>query len=219
RQHKHMAFNLATYNAYIEENQARFIEEFRQLIAIPSVAAQNRGIQECADWVTDRLQKLGASVQQYPLPNAGSPVIVAAIGQGARTLMNYNHYDVQPESPVDLWDSPPFELSIRDGLMYGRGPSDDKGELLSRIQAVEAWLATQGELPLKIKFVYEGEEEIGSVNLPHFTESHRELLAADGLLWEGGGYDEAGRITMAEGCKGIAYFELTCQGAAYDLHS
>lgn len=214
-----MAFDLSKFNAYIEANQERFIDEFRQVVAIPSVAAQKRGIQECADWVTARLEKLGAKVQQFPLPNEGSPVILGEIGQGKRSLMIYNHYDVQPESPVNLWDSPPFELSIRDGVMYGRGVADDKGELLTRIQAVEAWLETQGELPVQLKFVYEGEEEIGSVNLPLFTESHHDLLAADGLLWEGGGTDEAGRITMAEGCKGIAYFELTCTGAAYDLHS
>ncbi len=212
-------FDTAAFDSYLEANRERFLEEFRQLVAIPSVAAQRRGIDEAATWVVARLEKLGASARQFPTPDGGSPIILGEIGKGKRTLMIYNHYDVQPETPVDLWRSPPFELTIRDGVMYGRGVADDKGELLARIQAMEAWLQTQGELPLRILFVFEGEEEIGSVNLPAWAENHHELLQADGLLWEGGGYDEAGRISMAEGCKGIAYFELRCQGAAYDLHS
>ncbi|NDJ84963.1 MAG: M20/M25/M40 family metallo-hydrolase [Chloroflexi bacterium] len=214
-----MHFDIDPINDYLESNRERFLDEFRQLIAIPSVAAQKRGIHECADWVMGRLRQLGAEVQQFALPNDGSPVIVGEIGAGERVLLVYNHYDVQPEAPLDLWDSPPFELTRRDGKLFGRGTNDDKGELLARIQAVEAWRETYGELPLRIKFIFEGEEEIGSVNLPGWAESQQELLQGDGLLWEGGGYDEADRIIMAEGCKGIAYFELRCRGAAYDLHS
>lgn len=214
-----MAFDLQAFNSYLDTHQDRFIEEFRQFVAIPSVAAQKRGITECADWVEARLAKLGASVQRFSTENDGSPVILAEIGNGERTMMVYNHYDVQPEAPLDLWDSSPFELTIKDGVMYGRGVADNKGELLPRLQAIETWLQTQGDLPVKLKFVYEGEEEIGSVNLPAWVHSHRELLGADGVLWEGGGYDEAGRYSMAEGCKGIAYFELHCQGASHDLHS
>ncbi len=207
------------FETYVEQNRDRFIEEFREFVAIPSVVAQNRGIEEAADWLVARLEKLGATVQRFPLPDGGSPILLVEIGAGERTLMVYNHYDVQPETPAHLWDTTPFDLTIKDGVMYGRGVADDKGELLSRLQAVETWLATRGELPLKLKFVYEGEEEIGSVNLPGWVESHHDLLAADGVLWEGGGYDEAGRRQIHEGCKGLAYFELRCKKAAYDLHS
>ena len=213
-----MSFNADAFAEYVEAHRERFIQEFAELIAFPSVAAQNRSIPECANWLVERLKKLGAEVALHPIED-GSPVIVATIGSGERTLMVYNHYDVQPETPAELWDTDPFMLTIKDGVMYARGTSDDKGELLSRIQAVEAWLETQGELPLQVKFVYEGEEEIGSVHLEEWAEAHHDILQADGLLWEGGGYDEQGRIMMAEGCKGIAYFELRAKGPAYDLHS
>ncbi len=212
-------FDKLSFDAYIEENHERFLDEFAQFIAVPSVAAQKRGIEAMAQILAERFRTLGAAVTLYPLPNGGSPVVYAEIGSGPRTLMIYNHYDVQPEDPLDLWESEPFTLTRRDGRLFARGVSDDKGELLARIQAVEAWIATQGELPVKIKWVVEGEEEIGSVNLEDWVKEHAEMLSADGILWEGGGYDEAGRITMAAGCKGIAYFELHVRTASRDLHS
>ncbi len=208
------------FDVYLQAHHDQFIDELRQFIAQPSVAADGRGIQPMADLLTERFRKLGAKVMQHPLPEGGSPVVYAELpGATDQTLMIYNHYDVQPEAPVELWESPPFELTIRDGIMYGRGTSDDKGELLARIQAVEAWQATQGVLPCRIKWVVEGEEEISSLHLPQWAEQNRAMLASDGLLWEGGGYDALGRITMAQGCKGIAYFELHAYGPRIDLHS
>ncbi|MBI5928358.1 MAG: M20/M25/M40 family metallo-hydrolase [Chloroflexi bacterium] len=214
-----MVYNQHTFQTYLATHRERFLDEFKEIIAFPSVAAQKRGIHECADWVVARLEKIGASVQKFQLPNSGSPVIFGEIGNGPRTLLIYNHYDVQPEEPLDQWETSPFELTLKDDRLFGRGVVDDKGELLSRIQALEAWQATQGDLPVKVKFVFEGEEEIGSINLPAWAETHRDILGADGLLWEGGGRDETGKNSMAEGCKGIAYFELRCKGAAYDQHS
>jgi len=214
-----MSFDASAFNAYLDQHHERFLDEFAEFIAVPSVAAQRREIQPMADLLAKRFRTLGAEVQQYPLPDGGSPVVYAEIGAGPRTLLIYNHYDVQPEDPLDLWESSPFELARRDGVLYGRGVADDKGELLARIQAVETWLATQGDLPVKIKWVAEGEEEIGSVHLESWVEEHADLLVADGVLWEGGGYDEAGRIIMGAGCKGIAYFELRVQGANQDVHS
>ena len=172
-----------------------------------------------AELVADRFRKLGATVTVYTTP--GSPVVYAEIGpeNAARTLLIYNHYDVQPEDPIDLWETPPFEMTIKDGVIYGRGTSDDKGELLSRIQALEAWLKTQGDLPVRIKWIAEGEEETGSNNLEDWVKAHADMLTADGVLWEGGGYDEAGRPTFGLGGKGLAYFELRCQGPSHDLHS
>ena len=169
---------------------------------------------EMAELVAERFRQLGATVTVYTTP--GSPVVYAEIGpeNAARTLLIYNHYDVQPEDPIELWETPPFEMTIKDGMIYGRGTSDDKGELLSRIQAVEAWIKTQGELPVRIKWVVEGEEEIGSKNLEDWVKAHADMLTADGVLWEGGGYDEAGRPTFGLGGKGLAYFELRCQGRA-----
>ena len=211
-------FDTAAFEAYVQANRERFLQEFGDAIAVPSVAAQKRGLKEMADLLTKRFRKLGATVRQYPI-DGGSPVVYAEIGTGTRTLMIYNHYDVQPEDPVALWESEPFTLTQRDGRLYGRGVADDKGELCSRIQALEAWLAVVGELPVKIKWVMEGEEEIGSVHLEDWVKEQADMLQADGILWEGGGYDEAGRITMAAGCKGIAYFELRVKGPNRDLHS
>ncbi len=210
--------NLEAFNDYIQAQSIRFLDELEELIAFPSVAAQHRSIEPCADWLVARLATLGAKVQHFSIQD-GSPIILAEIGTGPYTLMVYNHYDVQPETPAEEWDTPPFSLTRQDGLLIGRGTADDKGELLARIQAVETWLATQGPLPIRIKFIYEGEEEIGSVHLAHWVHEHRELLSADGLLWEGSTYDEAGRYQIAEGCKGIAYFELHTSGPSYDLHS
>src|SRR5579859_1647736 len=180
-------YNTDSFNRYLDTNHTRFIGELGEFIAVPSVAADGRGIGPMADLLAARFRKIGATVTQFPLPN-GSPVVYAELpGTSDLTMLIYNHYDVQPEVPLELWDSPPFELTVKDGVMYGRGTADDKGELLARIQAVEAWQATQGALPCKIKWVVEGEEEISSVNLPAWAESHRDLLSADGLLWEGGG--------------------------------
>ena len=215
-----MSYDKDTFERYLETRGNRFLNELGQFIAQPSVAADGRGIHEMAGLVAERLRELGADVTVYPI-EGGSPVVYAEIGpaDAPRTLIVYNHYDVQPEDPRELWESDPFMLTIRDGVIYGRGTSDDKGELLARIQAVEAWLATQGELPLRLKWVVEGEEEVGSVHLETWAEQHAEMLRADGVLWEGGGYDDAGRRIFGLGLKGLAYFDLRCQGPAYDLHS
>jgi acetylornithine deacetylase/succinyl-diaminopimelate desuccinylase-like protein len=214
-----MPYDKSAFDAYLEKNHSRFLAEFGRFIGQISVAADGRGVPEMAGLVAERFRRLGAAVTVYETP--GSPVVYAEIGpeDAARTLMIYNHYDVQPEDPLELWLSDPFEMRIEDGVIYGRGTSDDKGELLSRIQAVEAWLATQGELPVRIKWVVEGEEEIGSIHLEDWVDAQAEMLDADGLLWEGGGYDEAGRRTFGLGGKGLAFFELRCQGANRDLHS
>lgn len=214
-----MTYDPASFDAYIEQHRARFLDEFGHFIAQPSVAAHRRGTREMAALVAERLRAAGAEATVSE--TAGEPIVYAEQGppDAARTLLIYNHYDVQPEDPVELWDSPPFEMALRDGRIYGRGVADDKGELLARIQAVEAWQATQGELPVRIKWVVEGEEEEGSPSLNAWVRAHATMLRADGILWEGAGYDEAGRPIFGLGCKGIAYFELRCQGPSHDLHS
>jgi len=208
------------FNQYIEQNRERFLNEFGQFIGQVSVAADGRGVTQMAELVAVRLKKLGASVTVYKTP--GSPLVYGEIGpkDAPRTLLIYNHYDVQPEDPLELWETPPYEMVIKDGQIFGRGTSDDKGELLSRIQAIETWMATQGDLPIRIKWVVEGEEESGSSHLEEWVRAHRDMLIeADGVLWEGGGYDEAGRPMFGLGCKGIAYFELRLKGPSHDLHS
>jgi acetylornithine deacetylase/succinyl-diaminopimelate desuccinylase-like protein len=206
------------FETYIETNRDRFLAELMDVLRQPSISAQNNGMKETAALVIARLQKLGCTTQLIPI-EGGYPVVYGEIGEGKRTLMIYDHYDVQPPEPLELWRSPAFSPEIRDGRLYARGVADNKGNLFSRIQAIEAWLATRGPLPLKIKFVVEGEEEIGSVHLDTFAEHHRALLQADGCLWESGGKDAAGRFQLTFGLKGICYVELRCSGAKSDMHS
>jgi acetylornithine deacetylase/succinyl-diaminopimelate desuccinylase-like protein len=206
------------FEKYIEANKDRFISEIQELCRQPSISAQNVGMKETADLVRARLDKLGAKTRLLPVKDS-YPVVYGEIGEGPRTLMIYDHYDVQPPEPLDLWESPPFAAEIRNGRLYARGVADNKGNLMSRIQAVEAWLATRGALPLKVKFVVEGEEEIGSPHLHLVAEANRALLAADGCLWESGYKDIDGHVTLTFGLKGICYVELEAHGANRDMHS
>ena len=204
---------------YVNANKQRFIAELQDFCRQPSVAAQNWGMSEMADKVLARLQKLGAVARIIPI-EGGAPVVYAEIGAGKRTLMIYDHYDVQPPEPLELWESGPWDGAIRDGKFYARGVADNKGNLMCRIHAVEAYLATVGALPLKIKFVVEGEEEIGSIHLPQFVkENHALIEGVDGCLWEAGYKDVNDRPVISCGVKGIVYVELHARGAKRDLHS
>jgi acetylornithine deacetylase/succinyl-diaminopimelate desuccinylase-like protein len=207
------------FDQYVERNRERFLAELREFVHQPSIAAQNVGIREMAERVRARLESSGV-VARIISVTGGNPVIYGEIGSGAKTLVVYDHYDVQPAEPLELWETPPWEGAVRQGKMYARGIADNKGELLGRIQALESWLATEGALPLKIKFVIEGEEEIGSPSLGRFVEENRELVeGADGCLWEAGGKDINELPTLTCGLKGIIYVELHAHGAMRDLHS
>ncbi len=207
------------FGEYVDANRDRFIAELQDFCRQPSVAAQNLGMREMAEKALRRLERLGAHARLIPV-EGGQPVIVAEIGEGKRTLMIYDHYDVQPPEPLEEWETGPWDAAIRNGKLFARGVSDNKGDLLCRIQAIEAYLATIGPLPLKIRFVVEGEEEIGSIHLPRFASANRDLIAsADGCLWEFGGKDINERPQIFCGLKGIVYVELHANGARRDLHS
>lgn len=210
---------MPTFDEYVSQNRDRFLQELKDFTSQPSVAAQKLGMEEMARKVMARLEKLGAQTKLIPV-EGGFPVVYGEIGRGNKTLMIYDHYDVQPPEPLDLWTTPPWEPDIREGKFYARGVADNKGDLLLRLQAVESWLATEGELPLKIKWVIEGEEEIGSPNLGKFVEANRALIeGADGCLWEFGAKDSHDNPMLICGLKGIVYVELHAQGASRDLHS
>jgi acetylornithine deacetylase/succinyl-diaminopimelate desuccinylase-like protein len=204
--------------AYVEENRDRFLVELGALCAQPSIAAQGIGLGETAALVEERLCRLGASVQRFEI-GSGAPILHAELGQGNRTLLVYNHYDVQPADPLDEWESPPFEMTPRGGRLYARGVADDKGDLMCRLQAIEAYQASIGPLPLRIRFLIEGEEEVGSPHLAEFAERYPALLEADGCLWETGEKDSAGRFVLELGVKGMCYLELAVRTASGDLHS
>jgi acetylornithine deacetylase/succinyl-diaminopimelate desuccinylase-like protein len=209
---------MSTFDAYIDAHKARFLDELANLVRQPSVAAQNVGIAETAALVRARLERIGAEVKMLEA-DGGSPMVYATLGSGERTLLIYDHYDVQPAEPLELWHSPPFEPTERDGKLYGRGVADNKGNLMLRIQAIEAWMATRGELPVKIIFAVEGEEEVSSRTLPAICRDYAELLKADGCLWETGGRNIDERPVITAGAKGIQYVELVARGASQDLHS
>ncbi|MES0361698.1 MAG: M20/M25/M40 family metallo-hydrolase, partial [Anaerolineales bacterium] len=194
------------------------LAELSQLCAQPSVAAQNLGMQECAKLVGEMLKKRGFMVEI--MPTDGAPVIYAERkGKLDKTLMFYNHYDVQPPEPLEEWESPPFEPAIRDGKMYARGVSDDKGHIVSRLHAIDALLDSDGELPCNIKFIIEGEEETSSVHLHEFIEVNQSKLAADACIWEFGGVDHREVPIQSLGMRGICYVELSVRTANIDAHS
>lgn len=203
---------------YLEEHLDDSIAELTRLAAQPSVGAQNWGLQECAALVDEMLRRRGFAVQV--MPTDGAPVVYAERkGRGDKTLLIYNHYDVQPPEPLELWDSPPFEPQVRHGKLYGRGVSDDKGQLTARLHAIDALLAVDGELPCNIKFIIEGEEETSSEHLFEFVENNQELLQADACLWEFGGVDQHDVPMQYLGLRGICYVELLVETAATDTHS
>ena len=209
----------ADFDAYVRAREREYIDELKTLIRQPTVSAQGIGIPETARIVLDRAKKRGGIAAEALSVDGGPPTIVGETGRGDRTLLVYNHYDVQPPDPLDEWETPPFEPTERDGFLYGRGVSDNKGNLMARLQAIDAYRATMGELPLRIRVLYEGEEESGSAHLAAFVARHGERLRADGCIWEAGYKDAAGRPTISCGLKGIAYVELRVRGANKDAHS
>ena len=202
---------------YLENRLDQSLAELGRLVAQPSISAQKIGLHECAALVGEMLKTRGFNVQIHP--TAGSPVVFAERkGKSDKTLLIYNHYDVQPPEPLELWETPPFEPSIRGGRMYGRGVSDDKGHFVSRLHAIDALLA-EGELPCGVKFIVEGEEETASVNLAKFIHEHTELLQADACMWEFGGVDHTDTPQEFLGLRGILYVELSLELLGTDVHS
>lgn len=202
---------------YVDEHRQQFIERLQWLCRQPSIAAQNVGIQETARMVAQLMGQVGIKTEMYATD--GAPIVYGVIGSGPRTLLIYDHYDVQPPDPLEEWQTPPFAAEIRDGKLFARGAADNKGNLVARLCAVDAWLRTRGSLPLTVKFVVEGEEETSSAHLYQFVQQHPELLKSDGCLWEAGGKDIQEIPGIYMGAKGILYVELEVRGANRDLHS
>ncbi|HET8568913.1 MAG TPA: M20/M25/M40 family metallo-hydrolase [Candidatus Limnocylindria bacterium] len=206
------------FDAHVRANADRYLDELMALVRTPSVSAQGIGIEETAAVVLERARRAGVDARAERVAG-GPPTIVGEAGSGERTLLVYDHYDVQPPEPFDEWRTPPFEPTLRDGFLFGRGTSDNKGNLMARLQAIEAYRATVGELPLRVRVLFEGEEEIGSAHLEAFVREHADALRADGCIWEAGYKDAAGRPTVSLGLKGICYVDMIVRGAAKDAHS
>jgi acetylornithine deacetylase/succinyl-diaminopimelate desuccinylase-like protein len=205
-------------DGYLEKHLDDSIKELSHLCTQPSVSAQNWGLKECAELVAELLKKRGFSVEL--MPTGGAPVVFAErSGRSKKTLLFYNHYDVQPAEPLELWENPPFVPTLRDGKLFGRGVSDDKGHITSRLFALDALLDQDGELPCNVKFVIEGEEETSSVHLNDFVRQNAARLAADACVWESGGVDHHDHPVQHLGLRGICYVELSVETANQDVHS
>ncbi len=205
-------------DAYIRENGDRFLPELFTLLRQPSISTRNAGMNECAQLLAGQMRDVGIATEIIPTPR--HPIVYGELLRpGAPTVLIYGHYDVQPPEPLELWDSPPFEPTIRDGKIYGRGTSDNKAQLFTYLKTVETMRATRGDLPVSLKFLYEGEEEIGSPNLKPFCEQNRERLAADLTYYSDSHIHESGRPILILGLKGMVYVELTARGTREDQHS
>ncbi len=176
-------------------------------------------VNECADWLVTKLQGMGLKTEKHPTP--GHPVVVARNQHqsGRPTVMIYGHYDVQPADPLDLWKTPAFEPHIEDGVIYARGSTDNKGQILAHIIGVQETIAADGDLPVNLIFVIEGEEEIGSPNLGAFLKEHRDELKCDYVAVSDTGMVGRGQPTFSYGLRGIMAMELMMTGPSVDLHS
>jgi acetylornithine deacetylase/succinyl-diaminopimelate desuccinylase-like protein len=206
-------------DAYIEKNSRRFVDELKELCSFPSISNHGKdAIEPARDWIADRLARFTDRVET--LDAGGMPALYAEVpGGGKRKLLLYQHYDVQPVDPIDLWDSPPFEPLEKDGRIFARGVADDKADVMARIHALET-LKSLGDVPVTLRFLVEGEEEIGSKTFEKIAHDHAGKLAADGCLWESGAsFDDAGRPTIQFGCRGLLYVELRVRMLAFDQHS
>lgn len=213
-----------TWQTYLDREQSRFVDELLAFIRIPSVSAKPENIpdvQRAAEWVAQRLTAAGAEHARV-MPTAGHPVVLADwlhAGAEKPTVLIYGHFDVQPAEPFDLWSTPPFEPAVRDGKVWGRGASDDKGGMLIPILAVESMLKTTGRLPVNVKFFFEGQEEIGSPDLPPFIAAHAEALKADMIFSADGLQWSPDQPVLVDALKGLVSMEIIVQGARSDQHS
>jgi len=206
---------------YISEHIRDWMGELRALCAIPSVSARHEAIDPCAELVSRMLERRGFATQVTPTADGGHPIVFgrAAGANRSRKLLFYNHYDVQPPEPLDLWHSPPFDLTERDGSVFARGSKDDKGEFVCRLAALDAVRAVTGTYPCDITWLAEGEEEVGSPHLPAWIDQHESELKVDAAIWEEGGIEVDETPIVRLGARGLLYVELSVKVLARDAHS
>ena len=220
---------MADLDAYLEHHRERFEQDLCHWLTMPSVSTDSafqQDVRNAADWLYKRLHSLELKCEM--IETCGHPIVYAESPPvpGAPTVLVYGHYDVQPPDPLDEWETPPFEPSIRNGKVYARGATDDKGQLITHVFSVEAWMETFGKLPLQIKFLIEGEEECGSAGLNEFLSGKydngravEEKLATDIVVISDCSQYGPGMPAITYGLRGICYFELRLKGPSQDLHS
>jgi len=208
---------------FIHTSRDRYLGELKEYLAIPSVSAlpeHEADVTRCADWTTEEMRRVGLEHVRL-IETPGNPVVYGDwLGApGAPTILFYGHYDVQPVDPLELWTTPPFEATVRGGEIYARGAADDKGQVFMHFKAIEAYRRDGGPLPLNIKVIIEGEEEIGSVNLDAFVRDHRDELAADVVVISDSPMFDRGVPSLCYGLRGLTYFQIDLRGTTSDLHS
>ena len=206
----------------VDNNLNGLVSQLQTLIRQPSVSAKNEGIEECANLVAKIMKKSGISSEILRLKKGIAPVVYGEVRSKKnpdKTILFYNHYDVQPAEPFDLWDDEPFSGKIRGNKIFGRGSSDDKGELITRIKAVEAYLKATGDVPCNVKFVVEGEEETGSAHIDKYLIKFKKKFSCDGVIWEFGYVDSKNRPIIGLGMKGLLFVELSKRELIRDAHS
>ena len=207
---------------FIDKNKNSLLKDLQTLIHQPSISAKNEGIKECSVLVSKILKKSGIKSEILRLGKDAAPLVYGEVkskNNPNTTLLFYNHYDVQPVEPLELWDNPPFSGKIIGNKIFGRGASDDKGELITRIKAVESYLKTYGDVPCNVKFVIEGEEENGSENIGTYLKKYKKKFSCDGFVWEFGYVYQKNRPIIGLGMKGLLYVELTVKESVRDVHS
>ncbi len=210
-------------DSYFAREEHRIRGELDDFLRIPSVSARsehNADTRRCAEWLAGRIRAAGMTATMHS--TAGHPIVLGewrGAGASAPTVLVYGHYDVQPVEPVELWTSPPFEPTVRDGKLYARGSVDDKGQLYIHVKAAEALLKTRGRLPVNLIVLAEGEEEVGSDNLASFIEHNAQLLAADSIIISDSSMFAPGQPSILSSLRGIAYFQIDVVGPSVDLHS
>lgn len=210
------------HTKYVDTHMDDLVSDLQTLIRQPSVSAKNEGIEECAKLVQKLLKKSGISSEILRLKKGVAPIVYGEIKSKqnpGKTLMFYNHYDVQPAEPFDLWDDPPFSGVRKGNKIFGRGATDDKGELITRIKSVEACLKTTGDVPCNVKFVIEGEEETGSAHIEDYLKKYQKKFSCDGVIWEFGYVDAKNRPIVGLGMKGLLFVELSVKESIRDAHS
>ena len=207
---------------HVDSHMEDLISDLQTLIKQPSVSAKNEGIEDCAKLVQKLLKKSGISSEILKLKKNVAPIVYGEVKSKQnpkKTLLFYNHYDVQPAEPFDLWDYPPFSGTRKGNKIFGRGATDDKGELITRIKAVEASLKATGDVPCNIKFVIEGEEETGSAHIEEYLKKYKKKFSSDGVIWEFGYVDAKNRPIIGLGMKGLLFVELSVKESIRDAHS
>ena len=208
---------------YIHTHRDRYVSELKNYLAIPSVSAlpvHAPDVRRCAEWTADEMRRIGLeNVRLIDTP--GNPIVYGdwMHAEGAPTILFYGHYDVQPVDPVDLWESPPFEATVRDGELYARGAADDKGQVFMHLKAIEAHLAQGGRLPVNIRLIVEGEEEVGSTHLDTFIRDHKAELTADVVVISDSAMFDRGVPSICYALRGLVYFQIDLRGTSSDLHS